>query len=227
MKNVVFIVCFFMLSFLCSAQESKPVTVSGEFRNISLIEFFKQIESQTPCFFYYDFLQVDSVFITLVIKEELLQQALEKALKNTDLQFAVDRDYRVFITKGIKLVATLPVIFFTDKTGPYSDGGIKDTVVDYGLQQKKKGKVTSVNKLYEIGSRTNLLKGNATISGNIRNAKTGEALVNASVFINNTYSTTTDAYGYYSLTVPAGKHNLNIQAIGMVMVKWMLIFLSR
>ena len=49
----------------------------------------------------------------------------------------------------------------------------------------------------------------------VRNATTGEPLVNTSVFINNNYSTVTDAYGNYSLTVPAGKHTLNILAIGM------------
>ena len=49
----------------------------------------------------------------------------------------------------------------------------------------------------------------------MRNATTGEPLINTSVFINNNYSTVTDAYGNYSLTVPAGKHTLNILAIGM------------
>ena len=69
--------------------------------------------------------------------------------------------------------------------------------------------------MYEIGTKTNTPKGGAILTGYIRNAKTGEALVNTSVFIDNEHYTLTDAYGYYSLTVPAGQHSLNILAIGM------------
>ncbi|HEY6503684.1 MAG TPA: carboxypeptidase-like regulatory domain-containing protein [Chitinophagaceae bacterium] len=214
MKGVFFSVCFFMLLFRCAAQGGKPVVISGQFENIMLKDFFNQVESQAPCFFYYDSLQIDSVFISVTLKDEPLVQALEKALKNTELQFSVDENNRVFITKGLKLITTLPTQFFSEPvTRPV--GLPKDSVVDYGLQLKKPIKVVSPNKLYEIGAKTNVVKGNATIAGNVRNAKTGEPLVKASVFINNTYSTTTDAYGYYSLTVPAGKHTLNILAIGM------------
>ncbi|HEX7905963.1 MAG TPA: carboxypeptidase-like regulatory domain-containing protein [Chitinophagaceae bacterium] len=214
MKRFLFIACFYILWFRCEAQETKPFMVNGEFQNTSLKEFFNRIEAQTTCLFYYDPLQVDSIFITMIFKDEPLQQALAKALKNIDLQFAVDKMNRIFITKGLKLVTVLPADFFP-QTNQSSAVVSKDTVVDYGLQQQKTGKVTSVNKLYEIGPRTNALKGDAIIAGTIRNAKTGEALVNASVFINNTYATTTDAYGSYSLTIPAGKHTLNILAIGM------------
>ena len=75
--------------------------------------------------------------------------------------------------------------------------------------------MTSESKLYEIGTKSNTAKGNAIITGIVRNSKTGEPLINASVFVDNNHSTVTDAYGYYSLTVPAGKHTLNILAIGM------------
>ena len=103
---------------------------------------------------------------------------------------------------------------------------MKDTVVDYGIELKKIGVVTSESKLYEIGIKTNAIRGNAILTGTVRNARSGEPLINAPVFISNEHSTITDAYGNYSLTVPAGKHTLNILAIGMKDTKLQLAVYS-
>jgi len=54
-----------------------------------------------------------------------------------------------------------------------------------------------------------------TISGYIRSAETGEALIGATVFIEalNT-GITTNTYGFYSITLPEGKHSLQYAYIG-------------
>lgn len=208
------IIHFFLLATGCLyAQESKPVLISGNFENITLKEFFQKIEQQSPCYFYYDEKQLDSALITLAVNNGPIEQVLEKALGNTGLKFSIDKNYKVYITKGIKLITSLPAGFF-GSTLTVRQEAPKDTLTDFGLQGKK-ARMASANKLYEIGTRTNVSAGSALVTGNVYNAKTGEPLVNASVFVNNKYSTVTDAYGYYSLTLPAGKHVLNILAIGM------------
>lgn len=213
MKRLIGCTVFTLLLFFCSAQENRPVLVSGQFDGITLEQFFQRIEKETGCFFYYDRLQLDSITVSLNINQEPLPQVLEKALSNTGLLFTIDNK-RVFITRSMKLVTTLPESLFA--AAPASQPpAASDTVSDYGLQVKKAGRAVSPNKLYEIGPKTNVLKGNAIVSGNIRNARSGEPVVNASVFINNSTSSVTDAYGHYSITVPAGKHTLNILAIGM------------
>ncbi len=55
-----------------------------------------------------------------------------------------------------------------------------------------------------------------SFSGTIRNSETGEALIGASVFVEElkTVGTTTNAYGFYSLTIPQGTYTLRIQFIG-------------
>jgi hypothetical protein len=54
-----------------------------------------------------------------------------------------------------------------------------------------------------------------TISGSLRDSISGEELVGASVFDLNTRSgTTTNIYGFYSLTLPAGKHSLVYSYLG-------------
>lgn len=211
MKKFLFIVFISILAGKSSfSQEKKQILVSGNFEG-TLIEFFEKIESQYPCYFYFDEKQLDSIVVTVKAQDEPLEKVIEKALSNTGLQYSIDSRNRIYITKDIKLITQLA---FT--TGQQPANGIEtDTIRDYGLELKRETKGVSSNKLYEIGSRTTAPKGNAIITGYVKNAKTGEPLVNASVFINTSYQTTTDAYGYYSLSVPAGKHVLNVVAIGM------------
>ena len=228
MKKSLYAISFFILLFTgyINAQDKKDILINGTFENLPLVEFFQKLESQTPFFFYFDAGQLDSIRVNVTVRNETLQTVLEKALRNTSILFSIDSDNRVYITKGLRVITTLPAGFFqtTGETKPvYS---IKDSIVDYGLESRKKGIVTSESKLYEIGTKTNILNGNAIISGTIRNATTGEPLINSSVFINNTYSTVTNAYGNYSLTVPAGKHTLNILGIGMKDTKLQLAVYS-
>ncbi len=54
-----------------------------------------------------------------------------------------------------------------------------------------------------------------TLSGNIRDAATGEDLIGASVHIVNAATgTTSNAYGYYSLSLPAGSYSVRFSYIG-------------
>lgn len=212
MKTKISLICLFMLCLRVNAQE-KEIRISGRFEQVMLKDFFQQIEAQAPCHFYYDAKQIDSLFVSLQCDNMPLSQVLDQGLKNTGLQFSVDNKNRVFVTKGLKLVTSLPPGFFNQQQD-LNRPATKDSIVDFALQGRKIA-VVSENKLYEVGVKTNSPKGTVIITGTVRNAKTGEPLIDASVFINNNYSTVTDAYGSYSLTVPPGKHTLTILAIAM------------
>jgi CarboxypepD_reg-like domain/TonB-dependent Receptor Plug Domain len=215
MKKINLLISVFILLTVASfAQEKKEPTVSGTYEGLTWIQFFKRLENQAPCFFYYDEKQLDSSLVTITFYNETISQVLEKAFRNTNLLFTIDKDNRVFVTQKLKLLTSLPLGLF-----PKSSATIKpasaDSLIDYGLDLKKAKNIAQESKLYEIGRKTNVLSGEAIITGTIRNAKTGEPVVNASVFIDNNYFTVTNAYGNYSLKVPAGKYLLNILGIGM------------
>lgn len=219
------LITIFLLPQFSKAQEKKDSLLSGKFENLLLPEFFEQIESKLPAYFYYDTLQLDSVRVNLVIENESLRSVLTKALAGTNMLFSIDNDNNVYITRQLRLTTSLPPNFFP-APGAVSIPVTKDSIVDYEQEQLRKVRLASQNRLYEIGARTNDLKGNAIITGYIRNARTGEPIVNASVFIDTRYSTVTNVYGYYSLTVPAGKYLLNILAIAMKDTKLQLAVYS-
>jgi hypothetical protein len=56
----------------------------------------------------------------------------------------------------------------------------------------------------------------ATISGFIRDAKTGETLTGAVIYPkeNPTIGITSNSYGYFSLTLPFGKYTIIVQFLG-------------
>lgn len=54
-----------------------------------------------------------------------------------------------------------------------------------------------------------------TISGYVSDKKSGETLIGSSIFVSNpTRGTTSNTYGFYSLTLDAGKYNLTVRFIG-------------
>ena len=225
-KLLAFSFSIFMTVLVCCGQEKKDPLVSGTFTNLTWEQFFKQLESKAPCYFYYDINQLDSTLVNIEVKDEPLSSVLDKALKNSGLLFSIDDNNRVYITKNIRVITHLPQGFFPATSQQQPGWVVRDSVVDYGLELKKERAVTSESKLYEIGTKTNTMRGTAIMTGTIRNAKTGEPVINASVFIDNAIATVTDAYGNYSLSVPAGKHTLNIMGIGMKDTKLQLAVYS-
>jgi len=55
-----------------------------------------------------------------------------------------------------------------------------------------------------------------TISGTIKDSKTGEELIGATIFLSDTtgIGTVTNAYGFYSLTIPVSKNRVTVRYIG-------------
>ena len=54
-----------------------------------------------------------------------------------------------------------------------------------------------------------------TLSGYIKDKNTGEVLIGAAIFDKNTYKgTVSNAYGFYSLSLPSGKYTLTVSFIG-------------
>lgn len=69
------------------------------------------------------------------------------------------------------------------------------------LRPRNKGKTSSTH---------------STINGYVRDAKTGEVLIGVNVIVKELVSvgTTTNAYGFYSLTIPSGSYTVVVQFIG-------------
>jgi hypothetical protein len=221
--------CFFLFTNIAAAQQNTPKPVSGEFNNATVTSFLQALEQQTGYYFYYDSLQFDSVRINLSFKNQPLAKLLNVALEPLGFHYTIIEDRRqVFLTRGIEIKTTLPPGFFGRSPKDTIDQELV-IIPEYSDKKKTRTDASIENKLFEIGSKANSpAQGGIPLAGYIRNAKTGEPIVGASVYLQNATSTgtATDQYGYYSLTLPKGRYVIVIQGIGMKDTKRQVILYS-
>lgn len=209
---------FFVIVATAASGQEKGRLITGTFSGLTMQEFVNRLEAQTPYHFYYTASQFDSIRINLAVQAQPLSEVLATALPaDSAFHVAIDEMNNVFITKGYIIQTALPPDFLgTQKTA----GNTNDSVAITGyLAGTKKSfrEASPENKLHEIGLKTNVPgKGNAALSGYVINSKTAEPIINAAVFIPSLQlSTVTDQYGFYSLTLPKGRHTLSVQGLGM------------
>jgi hypothetical protein len=189
--------------------------ISGNFRDLDIEQFVKHIESQTAYKVYYDIRLFDSLRVSLEANNKALEEVLQELFKNTEYSYAIDSYNRVFLTKGRRITTELPTSLSSSGLASAITGEVQ--IADLSSANETETPTASTeNKLYEIGTRTNVLSGTAVISGRVRDAKTGEAVVGAAVYVDQPrIGTTTDQFGFYSLTLPRGPQSLNIKAMGI------------
>ena len=68
-----------------------------------------------------------------------------------------------------------------------------------------------------IGIRTNNIKsGKSTIAVYVKDMRSGEPLAGAAVYVESArIGVVTDQFGYFSLTLPRGRHTIKISSVGM------------
>lgn len=201
------------------AQHPPDKLIDADFKEAPIGQFVKQLQQETGYQFFYDNKQLDSLRITLTAKSQTLSQILEKALQEKGFFFSI-AGKRVFITKGWYISTQLPDnVSGSDTNKQNNRQAVARMLSAYDEKSRKETIVPVVtdNKLYEIGNKTNQQKtGNATIAGYVKNDKTGEPLVGVSIYIDHPrIGVFTDQFGYYSISLPRGRHTLNIQSMGM------------
>jgi outer membrane receptor protein involved in Fe transport len=217
----IYLLCFgFLLIFkIAAAQQGNAKLISVNFQQASINVVVGDIESKSGYHFYYDAKQLDSLKITMQANNKTVENILDMAFQNTDFHYAVTAQMQVFITKGRLIQTELADGFIPGK--PVNTGTAKAStaaIADYTEDKDKKvPEATTENKLYEIGIKTNEIKtGNATLSGYIRDIKSGEPVVGASLYVANTKAgIATDQFGYFTLTLPRGRYTLLVRGISM------------
>lgn len=212
MKFSIFTCLLLLIGFQGFSQQSE--IISGDFKGKAFTEFVDAVEKETNYRFFYKKIWVDSVSVQVNTAAQPIDQLLNQIFDGTDLQYSIDNNQRIFITKGRKIMTDLPVDYFSEGSQNTGRQPIAFDYSDYEKQEKKK-KITET-KLFSIGDKTANLEGSATLGGIVRDATTGEPVIGATIFNEKTAKgVATDQFGYYSITLPKGRHELRIKSIGM------------
>jgi hypothetical protein len=208
-----FLGVFFISRETC-AQNTPEKKITMRLDSARFGEFVKQVETQTGYYFYYDASKFDSLTLDLNVQDLTIREVLDQVFKGSEFEYSIDTQKRIYITQGQKIITQLaPGLFEPDLAG---DNG---TVAYSGPESDAKEKLlsTAESKLHELGIKKHrITPGNSTITGYVRNAITGEPVIGAAVFITSpSIGVTTDALGFYSLTIPRGKQIVRIKSTGM------------
>jgi hypothetical protein len=208
----------FFLSVPAVAQSINPPAISASFNSLSFEQFAQEIEGKSGYRFYYNPLHTDSLLISGSFENKSLAAVLEQVLQDSGLEYAVDAETKnIYITKDQKILTDLPPGFFRKEERKTSKEQQSEFVVDYYDGNGNRSWVKK-DKLYEVGRKTQtIVPGNARITGQIRNAQTGEQVIGATVLIEEPFiGAATDAFGNFTLSIPKGRHTLKVRSVGMM-----------
>lgn len=204
---------FFLLLVMATSGFSQRTTrITAQFTAATFEQVVTKIEEQTDYRLSYNAAWTDSLTVDLSISNEEVTSVLEKILSGTELHYNIYQN-NIYITRERQILTELPADFFEQdetKTKPVASFDYTD------FEQREKKKKLAEEKLYTIGPRTDNPQGKATIAGTIRDSKSGEPVIGASVFVENPMiGASTDQFGHYSLSLPKGQHIVKVKSIGM------------
>jgi hypothetical protein len=165
-----------------------------------------ELEKNNPNVFYYDKKQTNEIKIFNATGS--LDEVLIKIFEGTDFVFVKDSQGRIFITKGFSFNSKLPSDFFVKRTGREKVDTTSNDLYGNTVVAKME------NIVYVIGIKGGS-SSSAVISGYVRDATSGEPLSSATVAVEGGKVVSTDGFGFYSITVPKGRHILKISSVGM------------
>ncbi len=142
---------------------------------------------------------MDKVTISIELKNASLEEAFTKIESGTSFKF----NYKTADIAGVKGINYRQQHVTVKKL-------LADITVNTSLQFEQFDNYIVVKKTGKQSSHS------ITIYGFVTAANSGESLIGATVNVagNKTYSTITNAYGFYSLTVPAATYTVNCSYVG-------------
>jgi hypothetical protein len=202
---------------LCQAQENDRISV--EFNAVSRKTAVLKIEQLSGYNFYFDekWLDADKSLISGNYSNVTLKSVLESVFSNTPINFFFDGK-KVILTNNNLIYAQLPDNYFGQskptETDEETDKPVFYQQFDSISASKRNNTITLVGKQTQKTEKKLY-----TLSGTIKNEKTGEAIANLTIRAKGkNYSTVTDKDGHFALQLPSGLNTVETESVNYTKV---------
>ena len=221
-----FLLCLFLIaSNHIHAQLDTAQKISLSLNNASLFDLVKSIEDQTEYRFYFDTAQLSKQTYSIEISKAPLSQVLVTLLTPYKIYAIIDKEGYIFLSKDPLLNLMLPNAYFTGIQKNNVSGNINNFIEPDDPMNAQVS--LADNKLYEIGEKSLAAANIITMAGYIIDLRTGEPVAGASIYIDKPrIGVSSDQNGYYAISLPRGKHILNIQSLGIRDIKRQIVLYS-
>ena len=214
MRTITRVVIFAMIILGITSSYSWSQTetrVSGEFKNVTFTQFIEELEKKSDYRFFFNPVWVDSLVITIIVSDKTISEILDEVLIDAELKYAITQAHQVYITLKAPVATELPIDFFDNSVA--SGDSLKK---NYDYSRFEEDEKAKTEKPIGIGSKGSNTKATASIAGYVRNINSGEPVIGATVMIEDPLiGVATDPFGYFSISLPKGPHQLKIRSIGM------------
>lgn len=195
-----------------SQDNNEKITI--EFKNITRLEAIQTIEKATGHHFYFNSLWLDSKpdLISGSYKNASINTILEDVFNNTELNFFIDKN-TIILTKNSIIYDKLAANYFnTEKNNELTESEKPIFNQQYdSLDTKNSKKDTQIALIGKQIKKSE--KKSYTLSGYIKNRKTGEPIANITITEKSKKITAvTNNQGYYNLQLPNGINTLETES---------------
>ena len=218
MRQIVIISLFPVFFFMFRLEgQNKPIIFSGDFIDVSFVDFAKEVKQQTGVPFYFREAWVKGIRVTVSGSNISLQRTLERVLLPKGISYFIDEWDNVFLTDQMPLISQLPDYSgVTDLTEELDETGGEETLTT-AEQNYINGRRARLIETIRVGDseKSNGLS-NAVIHGKMTDGETGESLVGATIYIEELKKgAATDVDGRFSLVIKPGRYTVDFNCMGM------------
>ncbi len=224
MTKAIILLHFLFIGFLLPP-EGPDQHISCHVDNMPFPEFCDYIFKESGVRVYYKDVWVSNIRVTIDSNDISVRDALHLAVKGSGLEISEWRGELV-ILPGKKLLESLPD--YTLATLKVDTSTTSAKSITESEERYIKGRKADVTQTIRIGKK-DLMNSNssAKILGRITDQESGEAVIGATMYLEETGSgTATDQNGFLSMVLKPGKYTARFSCLGYKSIKYLLDVLS-
>lgn len=208
-RTILFSLLCFIAALSTSGQTVDCPRINAVFQGEPLIQIIEQLRQQNGYAVYYKTEWLDSITYSGKVENACLNDFLLGAINNE--RFTIyDYDGKTILSYNQPLIAISNQFLQSDSVTQEPESSF---LIDLLLADKNQNQSQEV---IQLGTKSQSKNQQVTVTGYVTEQQTKLPIIGALVYLNDkSVSTLTDLNGFYSLTIPAGKHILNVQYSGM------------
>lgn len=192
-------------------------TFSGNYDHTMFSRMVDDLEHRYDLKFYYD-QELDSLPVDISFDEIILPQLMDQMESLTNSHFFLYGKKMVIGTGDFFVHPALDRRIFMNvpKEAQNPTDELTSLLDHVKENENKKESNDKLDEVIQVGRYASESGPRATISGVVRELKTGDPVIGATVLIKDPQTgVATDAFGYYSLTLTRGEYELYVNSVGM------------
>jgi CarboxypepD_reg-like domain/TonB-dependent Receptor Plug Domain len=198
--------------FVLSVFSQSDKKISINFENVKRIDALLKLEKEIDLVIYFDKAWFDDILISKSFNNATIDEVLVGVLEDTPINYVIVNN-RIILTRNNAIVEGLPPNYFGTEDKKRQEETVNAPVLQ--KQYIKNSNIDSDYRVYSVGKENKTAsKSRYTVSGHIKDAKTGVPIDNLVVFVSEkSINTTTDANGFYTLELPSGLNVLQTSSL--------------